>query len=567
MKISPIFTFGIVVFLAAVLMYVNTIPNEFAWDDRDFIFENPQITSLSNVPSFYVTESSHGLWRPLRETMYTLTYALWKLNPVGYHLNGIALHALITLLFYCITLRLSQKPMLALMTGALFAVHPIHTDRVTNMTAGFDLWGILFVLLAFYFFIRYRASMKIPYYGASILMLVPALLASEEAVVFVLLLLLFDFVYTYGWSLRKTVASWKSYVPFILITLLYVIAHIMIVGRVGRASHYFYNSFLATQLTSVKALALYVGYFFLPFKLTIHHELAATTSLLSIPLLISTIVLLALFVLVWASYKKNKIIFFSIAWFFITMLLFMNFLPKPTIFAERYAYLASFGFCLAVAYGLHQLTSQKKSKFLGFALILLIVIAFSARTYARNMDWRDEETLLVKTLETSPLSTSAHSDIGEFYKRAGDFEKAEEHLLRAAELSRNNFRARDELGTLYAEQQRYDLAEQYLIEAIDAYQEDDRGYYKGYNDLGVLYLRWGKTDDAIFMLKKAVAIRPDLAKAHHDMGLAYAQKGLLDEAEQELRAAIRINPDEPVYQNNLRILLEKRKSLNTIESP
>ena len=177
MKISPIFTFGIVVFLAAVLMYVNTIPNEFAWDDRDFIFENPQITSLSNVPSFYVTESSHGLWRPLRETMYTLTYALWKLNPVGYHLNGIALHALITLLFYCITLRLSQKPMLALMTGALFAVHPIHTDRVTNMTAGFDLWGILFVLLAFYFFIRYRASMKIPYYGASILMLVPALLA------------------------------------------------------------------------------------------------------------------------------------------------------------------------------------------------------------------------------------------------------------------------------------------------------------------------------------------------------------------------------------------------------
>jgi tetratricopeptide (TPR) repeat protein len=52
------------------------------------------------------------------------------------------------------------------------------------------------------------------------------------------------------------------------------------------------------------------------------------------------------------------------------------------------------------------------------------------------------------------------------------------------------------------------------------------------------------TDTAEKMLKKALRIKPDLAKAHKDLGIIYLNKRLFDYAEDEFKTAIELAPDD-----------------------
>ena len=62
---------------------------------------------------------------------------------------------IISILVFFIIYEIVSRRNVALIAALIFAVHPIHTGRVTNITAGFDLLGIFFMLLAFYFYIKY----------------------------------------------------------------------------------------------------------------------------------------------------------------------------------------------------------------------------------------------------------------------------------------------------------------------------------------------------------------------------------------------------------------------------
>src|SRR3989304_1869994 len=90
-----------------ILLYSNTFFNGFVYDDYYFIRDNVHIRSLQSIPSFFTTPSAGDLYRPLRSVLYTVTYSLWGLNPIGYHLNAILLHTAISILVYLIASRLT----------------------------------------------------------------------------------------------------------------------------------------------------------------------------------------------------------------------------------------------------------------------------------------------------------------------------------------------------------------------------------------------------------------------------------------------------------------------------
>src|SRR3989344_3380118 len=90
----------LLLFLVVLINYVNIFQNEFVWDDHNFIASNRKITSLENIPYYFTHESRNSLWRPLRETLYILTYSIWGLNTFGYHLNALLLHTLITIFIF-----------------------------------------------------------------------------------------------------------------------------------------------------------------------------------------------------------------------------------------------------------------------------------------------------------------------------------------------------------------------------------------------------------------------------------------------------------------------------------
>ena len=80
------------------------------WDDKLFILDNAAIRGLS--PAHLRAMAGPflgGVWIPLTWLSYALDRSLWGVEPAGYHLTSLLLHAAAALLFYEIGLILDRK--------------------------------------------------------------------------------------------------------------------------------------------------------------------------------------------------------------------------------------------------------------------------------------------------------------------------------------------------------------------------------------------------------------------------------------------------------------------------
>ena len=97
--------------MVTLFVYLPALRNEFVgvWDDNIYIVENPHITSLDAAffrwafLDFYASN-----WHPLTWMSLAIDYALWGLNPLGYHLTNIVLHSFNTLAVVLLVRKLLQ---------------------------------------------------------------------------------------------------------------------------------------------------------------------------------------------------------------------------------------------------------------------------------------------------------------------------------------------------------------------------------------------------------------------------------------------------------------------------
>ena len=97
--------------LVASAVYLNTLRGGFIFDDHGRIAENAAIRDLSFAKhwfgaSFLGVETSHPeahastFYRPLTLFSFAVNYRLGGLNPFGYHLVNLALHAGVCVLLF-----------------------------------------------------------------------------------------------------------------------------------------------------------------------------------------------------------------------------------------------------------------------------------------------------------------------------------------------------------------------------------------------------------------------------------------------------------------------------------
>ena len=81
--------------LMTIAVYLPSFQNDFVlWDDDGYVVNKLQIRSMGPAFFFWAfTDLSHGFWHPLTWISYALDYAVWGLDPTGYHLTAIVLLA------------------------------------------------------------------------------------------------------------------------------------------------------------------------------------------------------------------------------------------------------------------------------------------------------------------------------------------------------------------------------------------------------------------------------------------------------------------------------------------
>ena len=132
-------------FLCAVLgvvVYLNSLDCGLCFDDEAALKDNQDLrpnTSWSNLlrHDFWGTnisdKDSHKSYRPLCVASFRLNYLLHGLDPMGYHLVNVVLHAVVCYLYVqlCAVVFSTNSVWPALTAGLLFAAHPIHTEAVS----------------------------------------------------------------------------------------------------------------------------------------------------------------------------------------------------------------------------------------------------------------------------------------------------------------------------------------------------------------------------------------------------------------------------------------------------
>jgi protein O-mannosyl-transferase len=175
--------------LATFLVYLPALLNDFVnFDDDVYVVNNINIRSLDMVFfKWAFSDLSAGFWHPVTWTSYAVDYALWGMNPLGFHLTAVILHTINTFLVVYLMARFIEAPNIPLhapfvkggmgdglspfpddrtilitagVTGLLFGLHPLHVESVAWVAERKDLLCALFFLLSIIAYTKYVFTME-----------------------------------------------------------------------------------------------------------------------------------------------------------------------------------------------------------------------------------------------------------------------------------------------------------------------------------------------------------------------------------------------------------------------
>ena len=177
------------ILVTAILIYSPSFKNPFIWDDLHLIVNNSDIKSFGNLPSVFKTHlfkttGYSNFYRPMQIVSFMFDYALWKLNPFGYHLTNLFFHLLNVMLVYFLVKRIFKNSDIGIIASLIFAVHPINTEAVTYISGRADPISGFFFLSAFLFYMRFRADNKGILLALSVLFFGLSLLTKEAVLIF-----------------------------------------------------------------------------------------------------------------------------------------------------------------------------------------------------------------------------------------------------------------------------------------------------------------------------------------------------------------------------------------------
>jgi protein O-mannosyl-transferase len=554
----------IVVFAA----YSNSFEAGLVFDNDLAILQDARVHTATSqnidrilTEGYWVSRPNSGLYRPLTTLSYLLNYAVLGdgPNPAGYHWVNLALHGVNVSLVYALGVLVLGGPALAFPMAAIWAVHPLLTESVTNIVGRADLlaaFGVLAGLLCHAKGSVSRRWRKFGWVTALVASQAVGLFSKESAAVLPGIMLLYDLTWSERATWRARVYSYAALaLPFATFFYLRsaVHAHMQVLLRDNLLVS---AGFWTARLTAVKVMGKYLWLFAWPARLSADYSYNA------VPIFgwhltewkdAETLLALAVFLgAIWLAVRWRrewKPMSFFIVFFFVTLSPVSNLIILiGSVMAERFVYLPSIGLAGCTVVAIHMLSSrflQARSTARQTAWIALgfVCLAFGARTYARNFDWYDAYSLWTSAVRANPDGARAHLNLGNALAQIPDrLPEAIAEYEAALRIDPNYAEAHNNLGdALMQESGR-------LQDAIGEYENAlkiDPRYAHAHNNLGSALSRIpGRSQDTIAEYQAALRIDPNYAQAHSNLGNAVAKMpGRLPEALAEFEDALRVEPD------------------------
>ena len=416
--------------LATVLAYSSSFQTGFPLDNKGLILQDPRLHAATRENINLILDHTYwwpygesGLYRPATTLSYLWNYAVLGNGDraAGYHAVNLVLQTLNVLLAYLLMLRLTRDWRASAAIAAVWAVHPLSVEAVTNIVGRADLLAALAVLSGFLLYLEStdtRGVRRLAWLAGLAAVTAIGLFSKESAVVIVGVIALYEL--TWRFPRRLSAFAWgvAALVPPFLV---FWYQRAAVISAAVPAEFPFVDnpitgaSAWTGRLTAMGVMARYLRLLVWPATLSADYSYA------TIPLArgsaedwIGWIVVAAVVVMTVVLFRRQRTGFFCSAFAFVTLLPASNLLfPTGTIMAERLMYLPSLGLIALLALGVF--AACRRVGHPGIALVLLAIVAagLGYRTWTRNLDWRDDESIWTATVRTSPQSAKAHRALAE----------------------------------------------------------------------------------------------------------------------------------------------------------
>jgi Flp pilus assembly protein TadD len=581
----------VVIGILSVVAFLPALGGEFlTWDDDVNFLANesyrglgwPQIRwAFSNVRM--------GHYIPLTWLSFSVNYVTGAMNPWGYHLLNLILHAMNAVTFYFVARRLiaaardggrqdghghTTAAWGAGVAALVFALHPLRVESVAWITERRDVLSGFFFLTAVLAYLRsvesgtriQRSSLV-----CSMLLFAGGLLSKASVMVLPAVLVLLDM-----YPLRRRALAWR---PLVVEKAGYWA--LAAVGGVG--------ALLALQISGSRitsygaygpdARAAMVAYSFWfypaawawPVRLSPLYELPAKVDPRAWRFLGPIVGLAVVTILLWLLRKRWPA--GLTAWTYSALML----LPISGVVHsgfqlahDRYSYLSGLGLALlgggATSWILAAAEAKRVSRWVlaaALGVAALVVMALGVGSWQQSRIWRDSETLWRWALEVDPRCAVCANNLAAVILNSGSRTAAQmgeaEALARLAIALKPAYDSSyNTLGTILASRHEDLGAEAAFQHAMRL--APDRIVSTA--NLGALYARNGRYAEALPLLRNAWArdpenrgLRANLGFALRDQGAVQARAGRLVEAVALFREAARVIPDDADLHRNLGLAL------------
>jgi tetratricopeptide (TPR) repeat protein len=569
----PLVLYALLVALAFAV-YSNSFGLELTGDAYGIVHTDTRVRQFSSenltlifTKDYWWPNPADTLYRPITLLSYLINFSVLGdgEHAGGYHALNFVLHALNVCLLFALCLRLFSNRTVAFFAAALWAIHPIGVETVTNVAGRADLLAAFAVFAGLLLHAISRSYLAA---GGIFALTLFGGLSKENALVLPALLLLWD---TLDWE--KLRARVRSGVPSYLasaaaIGLVLLLRHQVLSVRAWPKPPYLENPLVITdfwtaRLTAIKVLGHGLWLMLFP------AQLASDRGFNQIPLSgwsdpvvwISLLAIWAVIGVALARYRRDPVIYFAAGFLCIASLTTSNLLVLVgSIFAERFLYLPAAGFAIAIAAVLFRLPKARSAQI----AVAVLLVFYAGRTYIRNADWADNLTLHAADVVTAPGSFRLHDLFG----RALFVRNAQVNIDRSIQQGEAAWALLRDLPPQYIPDQTLyhlglyygtkgeqlggattEMGKQWYAKAIATLErtreislageasfdrlqaEHDKPrpartvYQPIYKTLGLLYGRMGRHEDAIKTLREGRAVNPETAEFYMHLAREYLAMG------------------------------------------
>jgi protein O-mannosyl-transferase len=425
----------VLVFVAAVGLYLPTARYGVVQDDRAIIASNPAAHSIGAALAafadpYWPRETGAGLYRPVTIMSYAVDWTVSGGRPGWLHIMNALWHGLATVLLVMLLARW-LPPLGAVAAGLVFAWHPVHVEAVASLVGRAELLaavGILGAVLA----------ARRGHWAVAVLCAALAMFSKEHGVIVGVVILLDRWL-----SFGRGGTDDRGYpaglwVALGIVTIGFLAAWFAI-GWAGEsdAAAVFYERGTWARLAIALPAALRAAVLLIwPASLSVDYNpqvLPARVGM-SLPALLGFVVIVGIPALVVWCRRRAPAIAFAAGIAALSCLPTANlFFSAGVILAERNLYLAVILPAVFVGWSATWLAARRGLRPAAVA-VAVVAVACGSRAFARLPAWQDNRSQLLTLLADHPESYRAHASAAAVLAGTGDTAGARREYRRADSL-------------------------------------------------------------------------------------------------------------------------------------